>query len=102
MKEQIENQAIEEMANDVARSISWCNEEIPCVDCLGTAASLYAKDYRKQREGEWETIPNYQPEKLTAYRHICSVCKTFYKDISPYGHKYCHECGAMMKGGEQK
>lgn len=41
---------IEEMAIDVARSISWCNEEIPTVDCLGTAATLYGKGYRKQSD----------------------------------------------------
>lgn len=54
----------------------------------------------KQSEGEWETIPDYQPNKLITYRHICSVCKTFYKDIRSHGHTYCHECGSKMKGGE--
>lgn len=55
--------------------------------------------YRKQSGGEWETIPDYSRELIT-YRHICSECKTFYKDIRPHGHKFCHECGAKMKGGE--
>lgn len=54
---------------------------------------------RKQSEGEWETIPDYSNALIT-YRHICRVCGCFYKDIRPYGHKYCHECGAKMKGGE--
>lgn len=42
-----ETEEIKEMVIDVARSISWCNEEIPTVDCLGTAALLYNKNYRK-------------------------------------------------------
>ena len=65
------------------------------------AKHLYEKGYRKQSVGEWETIPDCQPDKLLTYRHICSVCKTTYKDIRPYGHKYCHECGAKMKGGAE-
>ena len=55
---------------------------------------------RKQSEGEWETIPDYSNALIT-YRHICGVCGCFYKDIRPYGHKYCHECGAKMKGGAE-
>lgn len=43
-----EKQNIEAMAKDVANSISWCEEVIPEVDCLGTAASLYGIGYRKQ------------------------------------------------------
>jgi hypothetical protein len=61
---------------------------------------IYEAGYRKQSEGEWETIPDYRSESLIAYRHICSVCKSFYKDIRPHGHKYCHECGAKMKGAD--
>ena len=38
---------IEEMAKDVTRSICWCNEEIPTVDGMGTAITLYNKGYRK-------------------------------------------------------
>ena len=70
-------------------------------ECHMLAEALYNTGYRKQSEGEWETIPDYQPNKLIAYRHICSECKTTYKDIRPHGHKFCHECGAKMKGGEE-
>jgi hypothetical protein len=38
---------IEEMVKDVTRSICWCNEEIPTVDGMGTAITLYEKGYRK-------------------------------------------------------
>jgi rubrerythrin len=69
--------------------------------CEQLAETLYNAGYRKQSEGEWETIPDYQPNKLIACRHICSVCKTFYKDIRPHGHKYCPNCGAKMKGGAE-
>ena len=63
------------------------------------AIDLFDANYRKQSDGEWETIPDYSRPLIT-YRHICSVCKTFYKDIRPHGHKYCHECGSKMKGGK--
>ena len=97
MKEN-ENQAIEEMAKVIERTEQIARD----AHCGYPSPTMYAKDlywhgYRKQSEGEWETIPDYQPNKLIAYRHICSVCKTTYKDIRPHGHKYCHECGAHMK-----
>jgi protein-arginine kinase activator protein McsA len=54
-------------------------------------------DVEKVRHGEWETIPDYS-HALTTYLHICSECKTTYKDIRPKGHNYCHICGAYMRG----
>ena len=95
-----EKQAIEEMAKDVARSISWCNEEIPTVDCLGTAADLYGKGYRKQSEGEWKD-------------NHCNICgmtpigeETWTKhNITPprfeWFMDFCPNCGAHMKGGDK-
>lgn len=53
-----EKQTIEEMAKDVAHSISWCDDVIPTVDCLGTAAALYGIGYRRQ---EW--MPVSEPPK---------------------------------------
>jgi hypothetical protein len=47
---------IEEMAKDVTRSICWCNEEIPTVDCIGTAITLYNKGYRKASDVALEVI----------------------------------------------
>ena len=99
-----EKQIIEEMTKDL------CDIEckgMKCDTCDGYACeyrmqaeALYNAGYRKQSEGEWETIPDYSRELIT-YRHICSECKTFYKDIRPHGHKFCHECGAEMKGGAE-
>jgi hypothetical protein len=94
----MDEKQIEEMAKDICENFNdngtcYCDGK-PCdleCECFTDAQYLHKKGYRKQSEGEWETIPDYQPNKLIAYRHICSVCKTFYKDIRPYGHKYCHE-----------
>lgn len=54
-----EKQTIEEMAKDVAHSISWCDDVIPTVDCLGTAAALYGIGYRKQ---EWISVEDDTPK----------------------------------------
>lgn len=93
---------VAEMASDINDCITEFVTDTGDVyiDDEATAQKMFDKDYRKQNEGEWETIPDYTPNTLIAYRHICSVCKTTYKDIRPYGHKYCHECGAKMKGGK--
>ena len=106
LKEQNEKQAIEEMVKDIDGAIGFKimgpNDAFikVRVDCERIAERLYNAGYRKQSEGEWETIPDYSRELIT-YRHICSECKTFYKDIRPHGHKFCHECGAEMKGGAE-
>lgn len=105
----------EEMMNIICNAWTECKSTENCGDCpdrqkdfisvmscvsLKYTRLLLENDYHKQVTGEWETIPDYS-KALTTYRHICSVCKTFYKDIRPHGHKYCHECGAKMKGGAE-
>ena len=100
-KVSVKGKQIEEMAFDI------CGVGLFCFECNGKgrckakkyAERAYNAGYRKQSEGEWETIPDYSRSLIT-YRHICSVCKTFYKDIRSQGHTYCHECGSKMKGGE--
>lgn len=67
---------------------------INLLDCQPTANVVEVK------HGRWETIPDYS-QALTAYRHICSECKIVYKDIRPYGHNYCQNCGAKMDGKEE-
>ena len=82
-KEQIEKQAIEEMANDL--------ENHTCMSQFQAAIAsrmLYAKGYRKQREGEWVDFGK------TFY---CSVCKK----TDWYKSSYCPNCGAKMKGGAE-
>lgn len=74
MKEEI--QIIKEIAKDVAHSISWCNEVIPTVDCLGTAASLYDQGYRKQDEVATELLDeiiHMLDETSLAFQHGMSM-----------------------------
>ena len=59
--------------------------------------SKLSSDVVEVRHGEWETIPDYS-HALTTYRHICSECKTVYKDVRPHGNNFCHICGAKMDG----
>lgn len=81
-----------------------------CADELGAdisleigedfAEKLIAKEWRKESEGEWETIPRYKSNTLNTYSHICKVegCGYFYMDFIPCGYKFCPNCGAKMKG----
>ena len=47
------------------------------------------KFYREKKQGEWRDCHKINYE--------CSICKT--KSFHKF--KYCPECGAKMKGGEQ-
>lgn len=69
-------------------------------DADAIAKVLYDAGYRKQSEGEWE--------KFEGERFICSNCAkvfglgstaTIY-DVKRVW-KYCPNCGAKMKGGEE-
>lgn len=97
---------IEEMAKDVSHSISWCDDEIPTVDCIGTAAALYGQGYHKQREGKWRLTA----EPLGGHDVPCIECSACgdswvldgdfdFEVVLDYWH-YCPTCGAQMKGGE--
>lgn len=111
MKEQIKKQAIEEMARKMCRNFmpngNCASDGDPCgLECVYgfCAERIYCAGYRKQIVGEWETIlHNPRGEMLNVYSHICKVegCGYFYKDIRPYGHKFCPNCGAKMKGGAE-
>jgi hypothetical protein len=72
--------------------ICYCEEDVKgMIDMQPTA------DVVEVRHGEWETTADATPNWL-AYTHICSVCKTSYKDLISKGHNYCHNCGAKMDG----
>ena len=43
-----EKKQIEAMAKDISYSLVWCSEVVPAVDCLGTAAALYGKGWRRE------------------------------------------------------
>lgn len=69
--------------------------------CLELIEDTPTADAVEVRHGEWETIPDYS-HALTTFRHICSECNVFYKDILPLGHNYCYNCGAKMDGERRK
>lgn len=96
----------EQQIEKMARAIDeFCQKELGTEfndDILANFAKhLYNADYRKQRDGEWETICHLRTDVFNAYSHICSKCKYFYKDFRPVGYTYCPRCGAKMKGGEE-
>lgn len=78
----------------------WCgcekSEEADCTDYL-IAEHLYNAGYRKQSEGEWisNELGGYE------YAFYCSECG--WVDGYPFNdrHKFCPNCGAKMKGGEE-
>ncbi len=108
MKEN-EKQAIEEMDKDIGEAIMHnsvvdiINGGFIGVNSEGMARELFDDGYRKQVEGEWETtLCNAGADTFNFYSHICKVkgCGYFYKDVRPYGYKFCPNCGAKMKGAE--
>ena len=90
-KEQIEKQAIEDMAKvieiteQVARD-AHCGLPSPTM----YAKALYWKGYRKQSEGEWR-------EDFDGDCY-CTACGYYpKKDVK----NFCPNCGAKMKGGAE-
>ena len=102
MKEQIDKQAIEEMAHIVSNSImTWANEMPPISNPHFVATNLYNAGYRKQREGEW--IAKKEMYRTPSTRnHYCSNCEKNAPFDSFMGvsriTNYCPNCGAKMKG----
>lgn len=61
-----------------------------------TAQKMFAKGYRKQSDGEWETAPDGT--------HWCSECghdATYTFDGTEICGVACPFCGAKMKGGAE-
>ena len=101
-KEQIEKQAIEEMAKVIAKADDSCRAQT-------IAKALVNADYRKQSEGENITA-NHPVDEF-----ICSKCGLIMRDCCRYeideddGDEYCFEfafrfcprCGEKMKGGAE-
>ena len=87
---------IEEMAKVIEKR---CDRDcIPsCDECI--AQTLYNAGYRKQKEGEWETVGDDDEELI--FR--CSCCSEEYScelDMQLFA-KFCPNCGAKMKGGAE-
>lgn len=97
-----EAKQIEEMAKDVAHSISWCDDVIPTVDCLGTAAALYGIGYRKQSKGKWKAEGCHYTCSECDQDYIVDACAEDYDPIDYFDLHYCPNCGAKMKGGDDK
>ena len=92
MNEQIEKQAIEEMANDLMIChVEFGEDDDIRTDYEVTATMLYRdKGYRKQREGVWIWTEDDKEECW-----ICSECG----ERDDFGSKFCPNCGAHMRGG---
>ena len=98
MKEQIEKQAIEEMAHIVSNSImTWANEMPPISNPHFVATNLYNAGYRKQKYGKWgkRTFIIFDSEKVS---YNCSECNTTWDTET----KFCPNCGARMSGGKNE
>lgn len=93
----------EELVEKMTKAVAPC--EADCAECKSCewremAEALYEAGYRKQSEGEWETVQETTLDKAIE----CTVCKNqfwFMKkgqlriDRMPF----CPKCGAKMKGG---
>ena len=67
----------------------------PCSAIKAECEALYNAGYRKQSEGEWIWTENGNADYEKYW--VCSNCKEhdFVKS------KFCPNCGAKMKGGEE-
>jgi rubrerythrin len=85
---------IEEMTKDLLRAYA-----INKLYTEDVAEYLYNEGYRKQSEGEWVT------SDIPQEKYVCSVCggACWYYDYQGEVAKsrYCPNCGAKMKGGEE-
>lgn len=102
MKEQIENQAIEEMAAllDGACDVIPLGEcyTVDCNKCKATL--LYNAGYRKQIKAEWKS-----GTKNGRYGFYCTNCDAGFTGENAEWiakeHEFCPKCGAWMKGGAE-
>lgn len=99
MKPEETKSQIDQMAKDIKQTF----EKAELIGAICPSPNMIATDlcnkgYSKQSEGEWEMTPNYKGDTLNAYWHRClsDGCGYFYKDVRPYGHNFCPNCGAKM------
>jgi hypothetical protein len=106
MKEQIEKQAIEEMANEICgicHAYKNCVNTTPCTMAYVEAEGLCKnKGYRKQSVGKWIWINQATGYLEPPYGDTCkcSLCE-FVIDISESNYNFFPNCGARMKGAKQ-
>ena len=68
--------------------------------CMKTVKDAPTVAAAPEVHGRWDTIEVYG--KTTLYR--CTACKTEMIDYTGREgyHRYCHNCGARMDGGEER
>lgn len=93
-------QQVLEMSKDICRVKLNCNDvcnPISACDALKYAERAVEAGYVKQREGEW--IFN-RGRTYGEPAYYCSECS---EGASEYGYdNFCPNCGARMKGGNEK
>lgn len=100
MSKQKQIEQIEEMAKILCGMKNGCDgcmwSKVYCNE-RNYAEEIYNAGYRKQSEGEWisNELGGYE------YAFYCSECG--WVDGYPFNdrHKFCPNCGAKMKGGEE-
>ena len=101
-----EIEQIGEMAEIIAKNSHYRDETWRASDFEWAAHCLQTAGYRKQTEGEWESV-ECQCGLFSIYQYfVCSACKQDfvidgwdYDDLVAIA-KFCPNCGAKMKGGE--
>jgi hypothetical protein len=102
MKEQIEKQAIEEMAEDLMIChVEFGEDDDIRTDYDATATMFYRdKGYRKQIKAEWKS-----GRKNGQFGYYCTNCDCCFTGENAEWiakeHDYCPNCGAHMKGGAE-
>ena len=89
---------IEEMVKEIKPVFAMYREMDDYPDAEDIAKALYNAGYRKQSEGEWiDKHCSNCGEELLFERGGNAFATTFRQ----YKTKYCHNCGAKMKGGAE-
>lgn len=96
MKDQIEKQAIEEMAQDL-NMLDTLQCDFRYSVNYQRAKGLYSLGYRKQSDGKWIFKRTY----YEADECNCSVCGQLMTTAKGVRMNYCPNCGAKMKGGAE-
>ena len=105
MKDQIEKQAIEEMALIICgfKDCTSCISRMGLRKCGAKAYAerFYNAGYRKQSVGEWNTVVDNKDDIVTE----CSACKKHFwfmkkGQLNIDKMPYCPNCGAKMLGGD--
>ena len=97
---------IEEMAVENLVAFLWHNTNMYDDDLIfDIAEALCNAGYRKQSEGEWICHDGLSFWDGWVSGYSCSCCGVFiYTDVfedTSFPNKFCSNCGAKMKGGEE-